>query len=161
MRKVLLSVVWSLAAAALAQGALIQGEFAPTSALPAISLSDDRVDADGVLCIHLLDSVSPSSETCSNTTGDNWLAGQALLLAAGSDPNPSSDATVNWSCLFTPQGLNTLRSYVGGELGSGLGLDSQFRNTGVDSTIMRHMLEPAPLLIGGLAVTPLLYGKRR
>ena len=187
MRKVLLSVIWSLSAAALAHGALIQHEFATTSASlagsdhhractwglslnsndeaikvvawPIANLNDYAVEPDGVLCIHLRDSISLGAETYSDTTG-GWSAGESVLLT-GSDPGTGPNPTTNWSYLFTPHGLNTLRSHAAGGFDSGLGPDSRVHDAGVDLTITRHALEPTPLLIGGLAVTPLLYGKRR
>ncbi len=188
MRKELLSVVWSLSAVCLAQGALIQDELAPTPAdlggsghyrgyawglsrnsndealktvgLPLESL-DDSVNAVGVLCIHLRDSASAGVKTCPDKTTFAWLAGESMLLAADSHPGTGPNLTANWTYLFAPQGLNTLRSHVGVGFDSRLGPENPSRDTGADSILMKHALEPAPLLIGGLAVTPLLYGKRR
>ena len=188
MRKVLLSVVLSLFSASLAHGALIQHEFTPSPAdlgdldhsraytwginwnwsdevidsatLSIKNLNDWEVEPDDVLYIHLLDSATPGVKTHSDTTPGDWFAGKGILLTTYSDPDTGSNPAVNWSYQFTSQDLNTLSSYVAGGFGLGFDPDCHFYNTGVKLTITTHTPEPAGLLIGGLAVSPLLYRKR-
>ncbi len=190
MRKVLLSIVWCLCAAGFAHGALIQHDFVPTPAdlgdldhyhaytwgvkwswdnevinsatLSIRNLNDWQVEPDDVLYIHLLDSAAQGVKTHSDTAAGDWFAGQGILMTTYSDPDTGPNPAVNWFYQFTPQDIDTLRSYAtGGGFGLGFDPDCHFYNTGVELTIMTHTPEPAGLMIAGLALTPLLYGKRR